>query len=224
METEHAPEADGDLAAATGNSSAKAGSLIRRLPAWVIAAVYLVGLGAIAWSGWWVLHSAHQTSDAVARDTTVGFRAFPVDRRTQAPRLTGTGIDGRPLDTRKFSGHVLVINVWGSWCGPCRAEAPALAKVSETTYAGGARFFGVDVRDNPAAALGFERGYGITYPSFDDRSGLVIGQFTGLIPVSAVPSTVFVDAQGRIAARVIGRVDETTLREETRSLQKESRR
>ena len=224
MENEHLREADVDLAAATSGPSARAGSLIRRLPGWVIMAVYLVGLGAIAWFGWWVLHSAHQASDAIAQDTTVGFRAFPVDQRTPAPRLAGTSIAGRPLDTGNFAGHVLVINVWGSWCGPCRAEAPALARVSKATYAGGARFFGVDVRDNPAAARGFEREYGITYPSFDDRSGEVIMQFNGLVPISAVPSTVFVDAHGRIAARVIGRVDETTLREETESLLQESHR
>ncbi len=116
------------------------------------------------------------------------------------------------LDLADLRGHVVVLNVWGSWCAPCRAEAPDLAAISKETESRGVRFVGIDVRDNPAAARAFARSYGITYPSFDDQNGLVLAQFTGIIPVSAVPSTLVVDKSGVIRARVVGQVDGSTLR------------
>lgn len=197
--------------------------IVDRLPRWAVVLGCVLGLTGITGFGWWVLDAAQRSDDGPSEDTSVGFRSFPPAQRPPAPRLMGTSIDGNPLDTSQYSGRVLVINVWGSWCGPCRAEAPALAVVSKDAGPDGAVFFGVDVRDNPASAKGFERGYGFPYPSFDDRSGQVLGRFNGLIPITAVPSTVFVDARGRIAARVIGRVDQTTLREEIKALLREAR-
>jgi thiol-disulfide isomerase/thioredoxin len=99
-----------------------------------------------------------------------------------------------------------------AWCAPCRAEAPDLARISAETASRGVRFVGIDVRDNAAAAQAFLRHYGITYPSFDDQGGLVLVQFTGLVPVGAVPSTIVVDKQGIVRARAVGRIDATTLR------------
>ena len=91
------------------------------------------------------------------------------------------------------------------------AEAPDLAEISAATAPRGVRFVGIDVRDNPAAGQAFEREFGITYPSFDDENGLVLASFTGIVPVSAVPSTLVVDRDGIIRARNIGRIDATTL-------------
>jgi peroxiredoxin len=104
-----------------------------------------------------------------------------------------------------------VVNAWGSWCGPCREEAPELRRVSEETKAAGVRFVGIDTRDNDAAGRAFAREFGITYPSLVDDSGRVMLAFGRTIPVAAVPSTVVVDRRGRIAARVIGAVTYSTL-------------
>ncbi|MEU0022703.1 TlpA disulfide reductase family protein [Streptomyces rochei] len=127
--------------------------------------------------------------------------------------LSGATIAGDRLNLAALRGKVIVLNVWGSWCAPCRAEAPALKKASDETYDLGVRFVGIDTRDNDAAARAFERTYGITYPSFRDPDGELLLRFNGRIPLSAVPSTVFIDRDGRIAARIIGQTTYRTLRD-----------
>lgn len=100
-------------------------------------------------------------------------------------------------------GSVVVINVWGSWCAPCRAEAPELARLSRETKSLGVRFLGVDIRDSKTAAIAFEHTYGITYPSvFDPDSRTMLG-FKALAP-RAVPSTYVLDRTGKVAALSIG--------------------
>lgn len=142
----------------------------------------------------------------------VGLKIFDPGERPSLPVLEGLTIENEPLSLRDFTGQVLVLNVWGSWCGPCRAEAPLLARVSRKTRQDGVRFVGIDTRDNPSAARSFERRYGITYPSFDDQDGQVLGRLSGIVPLSVVPSTVFVDRDGSVASRVIGQIDAGTLR------------
>lgn len=132
--------------------------------------------------------------------------------------LSAKTIDGGRLDLADLRGKVIVLNVWGSWCAPCRAEAPALKKASEETRDLGVRFVGIDTRDNDGAAKAFERSYGITYPSFRDPDGKLLLGFNGRIPLSAVPSTVFIDRAGRIAARIIGPTTYTTLSELVKDL------
>lgn len=158
------------------------------------------------WSG------ADEGPEGQASDQSVGLKMFPKGERVAAPAISGADLDGKPMALADHPGKVLVLNVWGSWCAPCRAEAPDLAKVSKATRGQGVQFIGIDTRDNPAAAKSFESKFGIQYPSFDDRDGQVLIKFTGIVPVTAVPSTIFVDANGLVAARVIGRVDATTLR------------
>lgn len=134
----------------------------------------------------------------------------PADR-TPLPPVAGTSLDGKPLSTADFAGGVLVVNVWGSWCAPCRSEAPALQGASEKTR-GKAHFLGITTRDNdPAPARAFVRAFGITYPSIYDPKGAALLGFAGTLPPSAIPSTLVLDAQGRVAARVLGEVSELTL-------------
>lgn len=170
----------------------------------VIAAVVGVGL-------WQVSHLRSQTSTD-GTDAGVGLTIYRGDEAITLPRIEGTTIDGQALDLADLRGRVVVLNVWGSWCGPCRAEAPDLVAVSNETATRGVQFVGVNVRDNLAAARAFVRTYQIAYPSFDDQDGLVLARFNGIIPVSAVPSTLVVDREGAIRARVVGTVDATTLR------------
>jgi thiol-disulfide isomerase/thioredoxin len=137
-------------------------------------------------------------------------RIAPADREV-LPTVSGTSLDGKPLSTADHRGQVVVVNVWGSWCAPCRAEAPALQKASEATE-GRAQFLGITTRDNdPAQARAFVRAFGIGYPSIYDPDGKALLVLAGTLPPSAIPSTLIIDEQGRLAARVLGEISELTL-------------
>lgn len=159
---------------------------------------------------WWQVRSLNSNAQGGAASS--GLTLYATDQRVAVPAIQGTELDGSPLKLDDLRGHVVVLNVWGSWCAPCRAEAPDLARISKTTQPAGVRFVGIDVRDNAAAARAFTRRFGIAYPSYNDQDGLVLAQFAGLVPVSAVPSTLVIDRHGRVTARVVGRIDPTTLR------------
>lgn len=138
---------------------------------------------------------------------------FSPPSREPVDRVTGELLDGGSFDSRDLDGSVVVYNVWGSWCGPCRREAPALKRISTEMQESGVRFVGINVRDNDQAARAFEENYGIPYPSITtDSSSAALLAFGSALPASAVPSTLIVDAEGRLAARVIGAASYTTLR------------
>jgi thiol-disulfide isomerase/thioredoxin len=132
--------------------------------------------------------------------------------RVAAPSIIGTTIDGEPFDLAAYRGRVVVLNVWASWCAPCRAEAPALEQVWQDVKGGDVQFIGLDTRDSPAAAQAFIDRFGITYPNVMDDAGLLQLQFRDTLPPQAIPSTVVIDAQGRVAARILGKASEASLR------------
>ena len=137
---------------------------------------------------------------------------IPRPERMVVPPINGDLLQDGQYDSRNLLGMVVVYNVWGSWCAPCREEAPALRKVSRQTRRDGVRFVGINVRDNDASALAFERRYDITYPSIrtaDSQEALLA--FGSKLPPSAVPSTMIVDRKGQLAARVIGKTSYGTL-------------
>jgi thiol-disulfide isomerase/thioredoxin len=137
-------------------------------------------------------------------------RIAPADREV-LPTVSGTTLDDQPISTADYRGTVVVVNVWGSWCAPCRAEAPALQEASEKTK-GQAQFLGITTRDNdPAQARAFVRAFGIGYPSIYDPDGAALLVFAGTLPPSAIPSTLIIDKQGRLAARVLGEISALTL-------------
>lgn len=139
-------------------------------------------------------------------------RIAPADRRP-LPQVTGRLLDGGRFDSREYRHTVLVFNVWGSWCPPCRAEAPALRAVWEETRDRGVQFVGIDVKDNDAAARAFEREFGITYPSIVTAdSSQVLLAFRSSLPPNAIPSTLIVDRQARVAARIVGQTTYRKLR------------
>lgn len=123
-----------------------------------------------------------------------------------APHLSGTTLTGAKLSLSADRGHVVVLNFWGSWCAPCRSEAPALAALARHFQPAGVRFAGVDIRDNTAAAKAFESNFGITYPSFNDPGGLIALDFRSTVPPAGIPTTLVINRSGRIVARVIGEV------------------
>ena len=94
-----------------------------------------------------------------------------------------------------------MINFWGSWCAPCRAEAAHLQQVYSQTRSNGVRFLGVDVRDDRTSAQAFERTYSITYPSLFDPDSRVAVQFRQL-PPSSIPATIVIDRQDRVTALI----------------------
>lgn len=115
---------------------------------------------------------------------------------------------GYPVSSDDYSGDVLVVNFWYAACAPCRVEAPDLAALSAKYHGAGASFLGVNVYDQPDTSLAFARNFDIAYPSIMDAdSGTVRLAFAGHAPPSAVPTTLVLDKQGRIAARFIGLIE-----------------
>jgi thiol-disulfide isomerase/thioredoxin len=132
--------------------------------------------------------------------------------RMPAPPLSGPSLQGRPIALDDFSGSTVVLNVWGSWCAPCRAEASELVRAAHRLRDDDVRFLGVDVRESGmASARAFVRNYDVPYPSVYDEDGSELLGFRNAMPPSAIPSTLVIDAQGRVAARVLGPVDTGTL-------------
>jgi thiol-disulfide isomerase/thioredoxin len=125
--------------------------------------------------------------------------------------LSGTMLDGKPWALPDAGGDVVVLNVWASWCGPCRTEAPELEKSWQAAQKGGkpVTFMGINTRDNTSSAVTSAKRWGITFPSLEDPSGVLILNLQG--KVSAPPTTLVLDRTGRIAARVNGEVKASTL-------------
>jgi thiol-disulfide isomerase/thioredoxin len=127
--------------------------------------------------------------------------------RIAAPELSGTTLYGQKYTFTV--GSVGVVNVWASWCAPCRAEEPTLSALSKK-YSD-VQFLGILTRDNPVSAEAFSRKRGIPYPTLINDS-LLIG-FRKSLPANAIPSTVVIDKQGKVAARISGSVTVASLSE-----------
>jgi thiol-disulfide isomerase/thioredoxin len=136
----------------------------------------------------------------VSPDGTV--KVITINNRDPAPPIRGRSLDGGTYDVRDEVGHVVVVNFWASWCGPCRTEQPRLNTVYTAVRGKSVSFIGVDLRDDDDAARAFRRTHDVNYPSIVDESGAVLLGFRD-IPASP-PSTVVIDQEGRIAAKIVG--------------------
>jgi thiol-disulfide isomerase/thioredoxin len=126
----------------------------------------------------------------VARDGGI-VEQFPVRERAMVDPIAGRTIDGDDFDSRALAGKIIVYNIWGSWCGPCRKEAPDLKRLSEQMREKGVRFVGVDVKDSDANALAFQREFDVSYPSIGTAdSGVALLALSDAVPLGAVPTTV----------------------------------
>lgn len=131
--------------------------------------------------------------------------------RRQPVELSGVSFADEPIDLADWRGDVVVVNFWYANCPPCRKEAPDLAALSEQYAEQGVRFLGVNHVDSPGNAQAFERRFGIPYPSLQDSQGEGVAAMQGVVPLRAMPTTVVLDREGRVAARILGLAERSLL-------------
>ena len=127
--------------------------------------------------------------------------------RKLGPTFSGLTLDGENFELPH--GGVVVINVWASWCAPCRAEAPTLAALARKYK--GAVFLGILTRDSEVAARAFQSRFDLPYPTLVDDSVLL--KFRDTLSANAIPSTILIDKKGRVAARISGEITVASLSE-----------
>jgi DsbE subfamily thiol:disulfide oxidoreductase len=125
------------------------------------------------------------------------------------PDLEGPTVQGGALDASALGGHVLVLNVWATWCGPCEKEQPALEQVARAYAAKGVRFVGLQYRDNRAAGKEWVRRFGVSYPSLEDPSG----SYSDDLGFFGLPDTYVTDRSGTIRFAIYGQTDAQQLTE-----------
>jgi len=159
-----------------------------------------------------VLSAAVLLLAGCGRDTPAipGFEVLAPGDREPMPALAGSTLDGQQVDWADLTGSVVVVNNWASWCAPCRDEMPHLVALAESEPS--IRVLGLNVRDEPAAARAFAAELGVDFPSIVDADGSLLRSVPG-VPPAALPSTLVLDAQGRIAARIIGPASAEQLRQ-----------
>ncbi|MBB3677992.1 TlpA family protein disulfide reductase [Modestobacter versicolor] len=124
---------------------------------------------------------------------------IPADERQSAPEFSGTLLSGEEFSSTELAGDVAVLNFWGSWCAPCRVETPEFQELYTEVADEGAQFLGLNVKDQEQLATSFLETKGITFPSLYDPKGQVALAFRDY-PANAIPSTIVLDRQGRVAA------------------------
>lgn len=136
-----------------------------------------------------------------------GLCLTPEDQRVAAPEQTAPvlGDAGSELGIGDFEGQVVVLNFWASWCGPCRAEQPDLNVAYEQFDDQPVAFLGVAIQDTEVNAQAHEREFSMPYPSLFDPANAYAASYEGVGPRS-IPTTIIIDQQGRVAARVFGTV------------------
>lgn len=168
-------------------------------------AAILTGCGGIAGSS---------STAAGAVNVTAYITQFNGADRQASPGLSGTTLDGKAYSTA-YSGHVTVINVWGSWCTACREEAAAFSETYQKYKAKGVRFLGIDTMDpSIASALAYDSYFGIAYPSLQDPDETLLLDLKSFLTTADVPSTLIVDASGKVAVRALGATTEPELEQE----------
>ena len=136
---------------------------------------------------------------------------IPEDERASAPEFSGDLLGGGEFESSSLAGDVAVLNFWGSWCAPCRVETPEFQEVYAEVQDDGVQFLGLNVKDSDQLAAAFLDSKGITFPSLFDPRGEVALAFRDY-PANAIPSTVVLDRDGRVAAVYTGEVLQDDLR------------
>ncbi|MEB4614671.1 TlpA family protein disulfide reductase [Leucobacter sp. M11] len=134
--------------------------------------------------------------------------SIEAEARTEAVAFSGVDETGAEIDSADYAGSVTVVNFWYAGCPPCRAEAPDLQEVSDEMMPEGVKFLGVNTRDQEAQAIQFAKEFSIGFPSIMDAKDNRATQraFAGQVPLNAVPTTLVLDTEGRVAHRVLGQL------------------
>lgn len=149
------------------------------------------------------------TKNYIAGDGSV--TEVVLENRGEPITFSGITETGETVTSEQYLGNVLVVNFWYAGCAPCRAEAGDLEAVYLETAPSGVNFLGVNVRDQAATAITFNEQFGLTYPSIIDQDGQAQLAFAAQIPPNAVPTTLVLDAQGRVAARILGQLQSPSI-------------
>jgi thiol-disulfide isomerase/thioredoxin len=148
----------------------------------------------------------------IAGDGTV--TEFALGSRPKAADWSGVSESGDSLSSNQLAGVITVINFWYAGCAPCRVEMPELIKLQDQFLGDEVQFIGVNVRDTSETALAFARQINLNFPSvMDAKTGSVVLAFTGVVTPQAVPTTLVIDSEGNVSARVLGRIDKGILKE-----------
>ncbi len=144
--------------------------------------------------------------DYVAGDGST--TSFPIADRKEAVPFDGVTEHGEPFSSSELLGEVTVVNFWYAGCPPCRVEAKDLVEVYDQFKDAGVKFLGVNIRDDRAQAVQFAQEFKIEYPSLMDTEGerKVQKAFAGQVPLNAVPTTLVLDREGRVAHRIVGQL------------------
>ena len=153
-------------------------------------------------------YRAGDNKNYIAGDGTV--TEFSKENRKAAVAWSGTTVTGETISSKDLAGVVVVMNFWFAACAPCRAEAPDLVALQNENK--DVQFIGVNVRDSAVTANAFERNFNITWPSIiDSNIGSVLLAFTGIVTPQAVPTTLVIGKDGKVTARVLGKIDKSIL-------------
>jgi len=126
--------------------------------------------------------------------------------------LAGTDYAGQAVDIADWRGDVVVLNTWYAACPPCREEAPDLVDIANEYADAGVHLLGINGVDDAGAAEPFQQTFDVPYPSIDDRDKQAIASLQGIVPIQATPTTVVLDRDGKVAARIVGLAEGSTLR------------
>lgn len=146
----------------------------------------------------------------IAGDGTV--TEFAPGSRPKAASWSGVTESGEAISSTQLDGVITVMNFWYAGCAPCRIEMPELIQLQTEFLPEGVQFIGVNVRDSAETSLAFARRIDMNFPSvMDAKTGSVVLGFTGVVTPQAVPTTLVIDAEGNVSARVLGRIDKGIL-------------
>ncbi|MDT4939577.1 MAG: hypothetical protein QOG80_3248 [Pseudonocardiales bacterium] len=154
--------------------------------------------------------SVRQQAEASKSLNLIGLTHYDKASRPATVTISGSTLAGPQFSLASVRGDVVVINVWASWCGPCRAESPALARAFVHFARQPVAFLGIDEQDGVVQAKAFVASVGARYPDLVDGKGKLLGQLR-VLPQAAVPSTLVLDRTGRIVDRIIGPVTEAQI-------------
>lgn len=170
-----------------------------------VAAVLLLAVPMAASCG------AADTNGADPTGARAGITRLEPDDRKKAPDISGDDLNGTPISLASFSGKVVVINIWGSWCPPCREEQPVLSALATELKPQGVEFIGIAIREGAATSRAYTEANNVPYPSISDSGGKLLVGFTSSLPAVAVPTTYVIDREGRVATRLLDVATKSTL-------------